>query len=108
MKTYAKYDPVQRRTYPVTVDGVTRWANATDAIDLAYRVQPENVAMYVDSGHNFRGFALHLFHGELWTVSNDGTYEQKHITHGRVHFDSMVRQYDADSRWIRMPSEVAA
>ena len=107
MKTFSKYDPEQGRTYPITVDGETRWAKADDAIDLAYRVKPVNVAMYADSGHNFRGFALHLFHGEFWTVSNDGTYEQQHITHGWARYDKMVRQYDADPRWTRMASEVA-
>ena len=108
MRTYAKYDPEQGRTYPITVDDKTRWANAGDAIELAYRVKPVNTAMYAHSGHYFRGFALHLFHGEFWTVSNDGTYEQKHITRGWVHFDQMVRQYDADPRWTRVAWEVAA
>lgn len=30
MKTFSKYDPEQGRTYPITVDGETRWITSDD------------------------------------------------------------------------------
>jgi hypothetical protein len=102
MKTFARYDPEKGRTYPITVGGVTRWAKDSDAVALAYCTVPLNIAIYAESDHSFRGFSLHLFEGELWTISTDSIYRHKHITYGRLRFDEMVRLYDADPRWVRM------
>ena len=107
MKTYAKYDPEKQRVYPVTVDGATRWAESGAALHLAYGTKPVNTAMYADGLGGFRGFALHQFDGQFWTVSNDGTWADKLIARGWVPFDRLVRQYDADPRWQLVAEESA-
>lgn len=102
MHTYTRYNEDTRHTWPITVDGAVRWADTDKAIELAYSRKPINTAMYKDGLGGFRGFALHLYQGTFYTVSNDGTITDKHIQQGWAAFDRYIEQYDADPRWTRM------
>jgi hypothetical protein len=105
MKLHGLYSPETGHTYPIRCGGHTLFADYTAAIHLAYGTKPVETAMFRDGTGGFRGFAVHQYHGEYWTVTSYGTYAEKAIDRGREQFDELVRLYAADPLWSRMVAE---